>query len=1108
MPATADDRAEHEQRLSAVLVEWLEAADRGQAPDVQALLERYPEFAPALARFQAGQREIESWAAPLRQAAGASTPDPHQTLDAGLAPGECGPFPGDYEPLGELGRGGMGVVYKARHKRLRRLVALKMVRGRQPSAAELQRFRNEAELLACLEHPHVVPIFDVGEEQGQLYFSMKLIEGGSLAEQLPRFRADPRAAARLLLSVAGAVHHAHQRGVLHRDLKPANILLDGDGRPHVTDFGLAKRLASDSELTQSGAIVGTPSYMAPEQASGGKDDCTTVTDVYGLGAILFALLTGRPPFHGATPLDTLVQVRECDPEPPRTSNRLVDRDLEAICLKCLDKDPRRRYRSAELLAEDLDNWLVGEPIHAYPPTRVDRLLRWSRRYRTAVTAAVVVFLVAALGSAGFLWREQHLSEQAYLREKAEREKAVAERQKAEQARDETARQFQRAQVNGTLAWEAANFMYTEVADEWLAHQPYLEEVQRQFLLKALRFFEHFAQENGNDPTVARATANAYRRVGDIHKKLGNHQAAGRAYRQSLALLRKLVEDHPTDPDYRHLWAGSSLNLGGLLHDLGQLDEAEQAFLQAQRTWQQLVEEFPAARRTRFLGHRLGLAAATGNLADVLQARGRTAAAEAAYRQALDLFARLAAEVPTSAVYRHELANCQSSLGLLLQHVGRFPEAEAAYGAALTLVRQLAAEVPHKPGYRHSAAICSNNLGIVLEQTGRFPLAEQSYRDALAWRQKLADDFPRVPKYRDELAHALGNLGVLLQTLGRLPEAEACHLQALTIAKGLAAEFPRQPAHGYSLAVSHNNLGLMLAMANRFEDAQTHYRQALTLYEELLTAFPKRPDFRKATADAHTNLGLLLKTNGKEGAEQEYRQAVKMYHDLLADFPREPAYRSGLAGNLRKKADLSFAKEQYVQAREEYGAARDLFAALVVEFPGAPDLRYGLGGVCHQLAMLCRMQGDLAGARRLFEEAVDHQRVAVAGCPAHPVYRQLLRNHYWELTRTLLFLKEHGPAAEVAEEWPRLFGQQWPDYFWAADVLAYCAGLAEQDSRLSAWDRVLLVQAYGDGAMIQLGQARAGGFSKAQALQTNVDFNSIRSRPDFQQLLGDLEKKSR
>ncbi len=272
---------------------------------------------------------------------------------------------GDYELQEEIARGGMGVVYKARHISLNRVVALKMIlEGRLSSEADVRRFRLEAESAGNLDHPNIVPIYEVGEVQGRQYFTMRLIQGGSLLGQVERFRTTPREAAKLIAEAARAIHYAHQRCILHRDLKPANILIDQDGRPYVTDFGLARRIDGDSSLTNSGAVMGTPSYMPPEQAGGHQKDVTVASDIYGLGAVLYEALTGQPPFRGESVMETLLQVLEREPASIRAQNPLVDKSLDAICRKCLAKSPADRYPSAEALAEDLDAFLRGEPVWA------------------------------------------------------------------------------------------------------------------------------------------------------------------------------------------------------------------------------------------------------------------------------------------------------------------------------------------------------------------------------------------------------------------------------------------------------------------------------------------------------------------------------------------------------------------------------------------------------------------------------------------------------------------------------------------------------------------------------------------------------------------------
>jgi WD40 repeat protein/tRNA A-37 threonylcarbamoyl transferase component Bud32 len=404
------ESAAREDALNRVLADLLDALGRGDPVDLPAWQARYPSFATDLADLVTARREVGAALPvepPTKSGPDSAEPGPSATL--GML--------GDYELLEELGEGGMGRVYKARQQRLCRMVALKLIRAGAPaSEADRLRFRTEADAAARLDHPNIVPVYEVGEQDGVPYIAARYVEGGPLSRHLERFRDNPRTAAELLAALARAVHHAHQRGVLHRDLKPGNILLEWRKKdaaapvPHVTDFGLARLLDQDSALTRTSDLVGTPSYMAPEQAAGGSATLTTATDVYGLGAILYALLTGRPPFAGPSALETLEQVKGCEPDTPRRLNAKVDRDLETICLTCLAKDPRRRYVSAEALGEDLENWLGHRPIAARPASARERLAKWIRRRPAAAAIAGLCAVIILAALAGSLWHAHTLGE--------------------------------------------------------------------------------------------------------------------------------------------------------------------------------------------------------------------------------------------------------------------------------------------------------------------------------------------------------------------------------------------------------------------------------------------------------------------------------------------------------------------------------------------------------------------------------------------------------------------------------------------------------------------------------------------------------------------------
>ncbi|QEH37228.1 Serine/threonine-protein kinase PrkC [Aquisphaera giovannonii] len=477
LPTEGPDR---ERRLNEAIAAYLEAVERGEAPDRAAILGRAPDLEAELASFFANLDHLERlspailpFPASTQQLPPADPPAPSGAVDPPRSiPGPVRYF-GDYEILDVLARGGMGIVYRARQVSLDRTIALKMTReGRSASPEDLVRFRLEAGAVALLDHPNIVPIYESGEHEGYHYYSMKLVEGGDLAAWMGRFRGDFRASARLMATVARAVHYAHRRGILHRDLKPANIMLAGRAAdppdrliPVVADFGLAKHLGSAEShgLTTSGSVVGTPGYMAPEQAEGKSRSASTAVDIHALGAILFEMLAGRPLFRGETVVATLQLIREAEAPRLRSIDPLIPRDLETIVATCLRKSPEDRYPSAEALAEDLERWLDDRPIRARPASIAERAARWARR-RPAVAASLALAAVATIATA--LAIRGHATA---ARAESERDAEATRRVQAEAGLGEAAKSSAFELVAAAeRAWEGDD---PSSADEWLDRCP-------------------------------------------------------------------------------------------------------------------------------------------------------------------------------------------------------------------------------------------------------------------------------------------------------------------------------------------------------------------------------------------------------------------------------------------------------------------------------------------------------------------------------------------------------------------------------------------------------------------------------------------------------------
>jgi serine/threonine-protein kinase len=772
-------------------------------------------------------------------------PDPFAAGPPGL--------PG-YEILELLGRGGMGVVYKARHLLLNRLVALKVIAaGGQANAGERARFRTEAEAIARLQHPHVVQIYEVGEHQGLPYLALEFVAGGSLAERLDGTPLPARQAARLVADLAGALHAAHGRGLVHRDLKPANVLLTEDGAPKVSDFGLAKLLDLGIGPTASGEVLGTPSYMAPEQADSRGRAVGPAADVYALGAILYELLTGRPPFRAATAMETVVQVLLEEPVPPRRLQPATPRDLETICLKCLHKDPRRRYPSAAALAGDLERFLHDEPIRARPVGRAERVWRWAK-HRPLAAALAGVSASAVLGLLALsLWYN------ARLREAVEDARASAARARRHQEVADTQRR--RAEANLAKARAAVDQMLTEVGQTRLARVPQMEPVRRALLQKALAFYQGFLQERGEEPAIRFETARAYRRVADIHLLLGQHRAAEQAYAQAFALLRRLAKDHPGNASYRYELAKGGRRLGVLLREAGRRKEADTA-----------------------------------------------------YREALALLAKLVAEHPDRPTYVQTLALTHNNRGNLLKDGHHLTAAQKAYQQARTLQERLVARFPAVPAYRQDLAMSHNNLAILFRYARRLPKAEKAYRRSLAILEDLVHGHPKVPEYRSDLTRGYNNLANVLRDMDRFGEAEDLCRRALPLSERLADDFPTVPSYRDHLAMCHNHLGIVLQHTGRAAQARQEYQRALDIWLKLTAAYATVPEYQSMAGGTRSNLADLLSEQGEHAeARRLVEQAIRHQQAALKAKPKHPTYRRFLRNHYAVRTEILIRQGDHAEA---------------------------------------------------------------------------------------------------------------------------------------------------------------------------------------------------
>jgi tetratricopeptide (TPR) repeat protein len=641
---------------------------------------------------------------------------------------------GGYEVLEILGRGGMGVVLKALDAALHRVVAIKVMAPQlATSDGARRRFLREAQAAASVRNEHVIDIHAVGEANGLPHLVMEYVAGETLQARLDRTGPlDLRDVVRIGTQAAQGLAAAHAQGLIHRDIKPANILLEHDtGRVKITDFGLA-RAVDDGSLSQSEVIAGTPRYMAPEQARGEPVDHRA--DVYALGATLYELLTGRAAFDSGDVRAVLRQIAVDEPRPPRRLNRAVPVEVETIVLKAMAKEAKERYATAQELADDLQRFLKDEPLKARRPTALQRMRKWARRHQPAVwsaaCSAVGLLLVVGVGLAvnnALLSRERDRAEAA-------RQEAVAHLQTARRAIDQ---------------------MLTRVASD-LTFVPQMEQVQRDLLQDAVRFYEELLRVKSDDPALRKETGLALGGLGRVYARLGQHAAAEPALRQGIAMLEDLSAEGVLDLEGRKELTKFWTNLGWMLHPLGRRAEAEEAHRRALREAERLAAEAPDRYRN-------DVADACVNVGNSCRS-GRPGEAEALYVRAITL-----STLPGGSL--HHLGRAYIGLGELLADGGRLEQADEAFGQAQTALDGYVREFPAMWQGRDRLADAHGHRGRVLAALGRPAEAEQTFRQAVALREKVRADYPSAPQYRDWLIISYADLALLLAATGRAPAAE-------------------------------------------------------------------------------------------------------------------------------------------------------------------------------------------------------------------------------------------------------------------------------------------------------------------------------------------------
>ncbi len=927
--------------------------------------------------------------------------------------------------------GGLGVVSVAIDDELDREVAYKEIKPKHADHRKSQaRFVMEAEITGKLEHPGIVPIYGLGHDPlGRPYYAMRFIQGDSLAEAINRFHdpdgpfRDPglrtlqlRELLGRFLDVCDALSYAHSRGVLHRDLKPGNIMLGPFGETLVVDWGLAlpldeipqgvestlgplktSKTDSSSLPGEQGEVVGTPQYMPPEQAEGAIDQLGPRSDVYGLGAILYDLLTGHHPIQGETKSDILAAVRQGRIRPLRHVRPEVPLALEAICLKALSLRPDDRYAHSRALATDIKSWLADEPVSAYREPAIDRARRWARRRRVLVTGVAASLIVGLVGLGAVAIVQARASRDLMDANLVLDQQRLRAEDREQQAID-AVKKFRDAVFNEPLVMNTKD----------------LEALRRRLLKEPLAFFNALRQRLQVDyetrPESLARLADAALALGTLTNAIGDTSDAILVYEEARKCYYSLVAQNPTVTAYRSALASSHNELGLLLSNMGKPDAALKAYEQAREIREALVAQHPTASE-----YQNDLAGSHNNIGNLLSNTGKPDAARKAYEQAQGIREALVAQHPTASEYQIALARSYNNMGLLLYRTGKPDAALEAYERSREIRKTLAAQHPDTSAYQSALASIHNNIGVLLSETGKSNSAIKEHEQAQEIRKTLVAQHPTVNEYLSDLAGSHLNIGNTLSDTGKPDAALKAYEQAREIQKTLVAQNPTSAPYKSTLAGSHINIGNLLLALGKTDDALKAFEQGREIQKTLVAQNPTSTAYQSGLAGGHNNIGGLLSATGKpHDALKAYEQAREIQRILVAQNPSVSAYQSELAGSYYNIGNILSATGK-PDARKAFEQAREIQMRLVSELPENTEYLNSLGGILNNLALVDLNANRFSEARQGLREAVNWQKKALAAIPSNLQYRQFLKNHLINLRKACQKLDDRNGLAEAERE---------------------------------------------------------------------------------------------